>query len=261
GLARPSPLQKWPKDRPCPRRETSEPEVPAGGMRTQQGGLRPCWRGLLDLAEQIAFADLDAVVAKNAVGGSEVEIQIGHDHHLHEAEAGEGEVVTAREVELDGVVFTVIDLFRLEAVNVIERFLHAGDKLRHRFFGVWPRRRFYSREAGHGAFDRVGSDLYLFLQRIHVRRQARVWQYRGIKFFGVGESDSLVQDAEQICQRVRKSRNSQLVHRNRHCISSISWWSEGRRGRRLLGHIRNCARSASLFSRRAFPSWIYRISF
>src|ERR1700730_18604417 len=83
----------------------------------------PCCRGSQrdGRAHEVAFADLDAAVAQNVIGGRVMEIEVRQAKIQQQDLSGEFTLGAAGELDRDLLVLRAVDLGRLQALDEIDR--------------------------------------------------------------------------------------------------------------------------------------------
>src|SRR5690606_16925104 len=106
--------------RPCAR-QSSEGRCASGPASVRGGEARlEANRARRSAAEEVALADLYAVVPQDQVGGRVVEIEVRHDEVVEVVLAVERER-TVRKLELHPPLLGVGELLRREALQVLHR--------------------------------------------------------------------------------------------------------------------------------------------
>ncbi len=167
--------------------------------------------GIADVGEVVAFADLDAVVAQDVVGGHDVEVEMGQGPvpQILEAVCLERQGVDERKLDL--ALLRALVSAGGDALDVVDGLGDAGLELVQGLLVVLEPRRLLAGQARRRPLGLVAGDLHLLGQRIHVRRQARLHECRRIELLRFGELGPLVDKAGQRPQH----RHERL---GRHCI-------------------------------------------
>src|SRR5471030_937629 len=108
-------------------------------LRPSQGPWQPgLVHSALDGADEIPFPDFDATLAQDCVGRGAVEIEVRHGEMLEILRTGQFQRITA-DREHDFSSFAAVDLFGLEALDVVQYGGDAGAELAQRLLGVLRR--------------------------------------------------------------------------------------------------------------------------
>ena len=137
-----------------------------------------CWspylgRGLLveEAAEVVLLAERDALRAQDGIGHVEVEEEVGQAVAEAVLAGGQLQGALTAQAQLDLVVLAAVDVGGLDALQQVERLLHARLQLRHRALVVLPVGELRARHAPQAVLGRVRRHLHLEAERQHVLRQ------------------------------------------------------------------------------------------
>src|SRR6201991_1057495 len=120
--------------------------------------------------EKIPLADLDAVVAQDAVGGGGMEVEIREGKMADELLAFQGHALIRACGKLDVAAVRAVELRGLETVHILDGLRPPLLQLGKGFFGVGRRRYFAVRHARATFRCEIRRELNLLAERQHVRK-------------------------------------------------------------------------------------------
>ena len=131
----------------------------------------------VELISGTPFAEGDAVVAEDVVGGCGVEVEVGEDEGLQVGGAGHRHFLSAANGNVDDGLAAAVHRFGGGSLHLRVGLLRAVDQLSEGCLDVWERREVRAGEPGGAARHGVGCDLHLAREREHVRGQAAIHEH------------------------------------------------------------------------------------
>src|SRR4051794_6883718 len=171
-------------------------------------------RDFLVHPQKIPLADLDAVVAQDAVGSGGMEVKIREGEMADELLALQGHGAVGASGKLDVAVLRAVELRGLEAVHICDCLRQPLLQFGKGFFGVGRRRHFTVRHPRATLRGEIRRELDLLAQRQHVRKKPRRQQHLGLDVFRCAMRLGFVEKSGKAVENLQEGGNGSVIERH-----------------------------------------------
>src|SRR5882757_2360308 len=161
--------------------------------------------------QKIAFADLDAVVAQDAVGSGGMEVEIRQREMVQELLALESHGVAPADGEGNVASLRALERFRLERFHIVDGPGEACLEFIEGLFSVGGRRHLALGEPRAALSRKIADKLDLFGERQHVRIEPGAEQHVGLDILRLAVCFGLGEEAGEAAENLQEGRNGGVV--------------------------------------------------